>query len=79
MPTVTVKLSQPEFSQLAAMASAFRQTKSDVLREALAAAAQNNSTSLLDAMRPYVGKLSGPKDLSKNKGRMKGYGASRSR
>jgi hypothetical protein len=61
------------------MASALRQTKSDVLRAALAAAAHNNSASLLDAMQPYVGKLAGLRDLSTNKARMKRYGASRSR
>lgn len=79
MPTVTVKLSEPEFSQLEAMASASKRTKSDVVREALAATARASSASLLDAMRPYLGKLAGPGDLSANKARMKGYGASRSR
>jgi hypothetical protein len=74
MPTVTVKLSEPEFSQLEAMATASKRTKSDVLREALSASAQGTSTSLLDAMRAYIGKLSGPGDLSTNKARMKGYG-----
>lgn len=77
MPTVTVKLSKPEFSKLEAMAAASKRTKSDVVREALAATT-HPSASLLDAMRPYVGKLSGPGDLSTNKARMKGYGASRS-
>jgi hypothetical protein len=79
MPTVTVKLSEPEFSQLEAMATASKRTKSDVLREALSAKAQGTATSLLDAMRPYVGKLSGPGDLSTNKARMKGYGKTRLR
>jgi hypothetical protein len=78
MPTVTVKLSKPEFSKLEAMAAASKRTKSAVVREALAATT-HTSTSLLDAMRPYVGKLSGPGDLSTNKARMKGYGAPRSR
>jgi hypothetical protein len=79
MPTITVKLSKPEFSRLEAISAASRRSKSDIVREALAAAAQGHSTSLLDAMLPYVGKLSGPGDLSTNKARMKGYGASRSR
>lgn len=78
MPTVTVKLSKPEFSQLEAMAATSKRTKSDVLREALAATAQNGSVSLFDAMRPYIGKLSGPGDLSTNKNRMKRYGTSHS-
>jgi hypothetical protein len=78
MPTVTVKLSKPAFSKLAAMATASKRTKSDVLREALAQSGRT-STTLLDAMRPYIGKLRGPGDLSTNKSRMKGYGASRSR
>ena len=78
MPTVTVKLSQPEFSKLEAMAAASKRTKSDVLRDALAKSG-STSASLLDAMRPYIGKLSGPGDLSTNKSRMKHYGASRSR
>ena len=78
MPTVTVKLSKPELSKLEAMAATSRRTKSDVLREALARAGWRGA-SLLDAMRPYVGKLRGPGDLSTNKSRMKGYGASRSR
>ena len=77
MPTVTVKLSKPEFSQLEAIATASKRTKSDVLRRALAASAQTTSASLLDAMRPYVGKLAGPGDLSTNKTRMKRYGAPR--
>ena len=79
MPTITVKLSQPELSRLEAMATASRRSKSQVVRDALVAAADDKSPSLLDAMRPYVGKLSGPGDLSINKARMKGYGASRSR
>jgi Ribbon-helix-helix protein, copG family len=78
MPTITVKLSKPEFSRLEAMAGASRRSKSEIVREALANA-HGNSTSLLDAMRPYIGKLSGPGDLSTNKARMKRYGASRSR
>jgi len=79
VPTVTVKLSEPEFSQLEAMATASKRTKSEVLREALSAKARGTATSLLDAMRPYVGKLSGPGDLSTNKARMKGYGKTRLR
>lgn len=79
MPTVTVKLSKPEFSQLEAIATVSKRTKSAVIREALAATASLHSASLLDAMRPYVGKLSGPGDLSTNKRRMEGYGTSRSR
>jgi hypothetical protein len=79
MPTVTVKLSEPEFSLLEAMATASKRTKSEVLREALSAKARGTATSLLDAMRPYVGKLSGPGDLSTNKARMKGYGKTRLR
>jgi hypothetical protein len=79
MPTVTVKLSKPEFSQLEAIAAASRRTKSDVVRAALAVTAQASSASLFDAMRPYLGKLAGPGDLSTNKNRMKRYGASRSR
>jgi hypothetical protein len=79
MPTITVKLSKPEFSRLEAISAASRRSKSEIVREALAAATQGNSTSLLDAIGPYIGKLSGPGDLSTNKTRMKGYGASRSR
>ena len=78
MPTVTVKLSQTEFSKLETLAARSRRTKSAVLREALARSGKK-SPSLLDAMRPYIGKLRGPGDLSINKSRMKGYGASRSR
>jgi predicted transcriptional regulator len=80
MPTVTVKLSEPEFSQLETMAAASKRTKSDVLREALSACANSSSSvSLLDAMRAYIGKVSGPGDLSTNKARMKGYGKTRVR
>jgi hypothetical protein len=78
MPTITVKLSKPEFSKLEAIAATSKRTKSDVVREALAKSGRT-STSLLDAMRPYIGRLRGPGDLSTNKSRMKGYGASRSR
>jgi hypothetical protein len=78
VPTITVKLSKPEFSQLEAIAAATRRSKSEVVRDALVAAAHDNPTSLLDAMRPYIGKLRGPGDLSINKGRMKKYGAPRS-
>ena len=79
MPTVTVKLSEPEFARLEAMASALKRTKSDVMREALKTSARDKSMSLLEAMRPYIGKLSGPGDLSTNKARMKGYGKARAR
>jgi len=79
MPTITVKLSKPEFSRLEAIATASRRTKSEIVREALAVATNGNSASLLDAMRPYIGKLAGPGDLSTNKARMTGYGASGSR
>jgi hypothetical protein len=78
MPTITVKLSKPEFAKLEATAAVSRRTKSEIVREALARSTRR-SASLLDAMRPYVGKLSGPGDLSTNKSRMKGYGTSRSR
>jgi hypothetical protein len=78
MPTVTVKLSQAEFSKLKILAVTSRRTKSAVLREALARSGKK-SPSLLDAMRPYIGKLRGPGDLSTNKARIKGYGAARSR
>jgi hypothetical protein len=77
MPTITVKLSKPEFSRLEAIATASRRTKSEIVREALSAA-HDDSASLLDAMLPYIGKLSGPGDLSTNKARMRGYGTSRS-
>jgi hypothetical protein len=79
MPTVTVKLSVPEFSKLEAAAHASRRTKSDIVREALNTRPGGNGTSLFDAMRPYLGKLRGPRDLSSNKARMKGYGLPRSR
>jgi len=80
MPTITVKLSKPEFAKLEAMASASKRTKSAIVREALAMRARaTSSASLFDAMRPYVGKVSGPGDLSTNKAHMKGYGTSRSR
>ena len=78
MPTVTVKLSKTELARLKAAAAASRQTKSAILRQALAHV-EKRSASLLDALRPYVGKLNGPGDLSSNKSRMKGYGASRAR
>jgi hypothetical protein len=77
MPTITVKLSQPEFLRLEAKAAATKRTKSELVREALAAEARAGSPSLLDAMRPYLGKLAGPGDLSTSKARLKGYGASR--
>lgn len=78
MPTVTVKLTKAEFSKLQAAAAVSRRTKSAILREALNRTGRS-SVSLLDAMRPYLGKLRGPGDLSINKSRMNGYGASRSR
>jgi hypothetical protein len=78
MPTITVKLSKPEFARLEAKAAKARRTKSSIVREALAHSTQG-SISLLEALRPYLGKLSGPGDLSANKSRMKGYGSSRSR
>jgi hypothetical protein len=77
---MTVKLSKSEFAKLEAMATASKRTKSAIVRDALAMRARaTSSASLLDAMRPYVGKLAGPGDLSTNKAHMKGYGASRSR
>jgi hypothetical protein len=78
MPTITVRLSNSEFSRLEAIASASRRSKSEIVREALAIA-HGKFTSLVDAMRLYIGKLSGPADLSTNKARMEGYGASRLR
>jgi hypothetical protein len=77
MPTITVKLSKPEFAKLEATAAISRRTKSQIVREALARS-NRGSASLLDAMKPYIGKLSGSGDLSTNKSRMKGYGRSRS-
>jgi hypothetical protein len=80
MRTITVKLSKPEFARLQAIAAASKRTKSAIVREALAMRARaRSSASLLDVMRPYLGKLAGPGDLSSNKAHMKGYGASRSR
>jgi len=78
MPTITVKLSKTEFAKLEATAAVSRRTKSEIVREALARS-NRRSASLLDALKPYIGKLSGPGDLSTNKSRMKGYGTSGSR
>lgn len=71
MPTITVRLSNSEFSRLEAIASASTRSKSEIVREALAIA-HGKFTSLVDA-------LSGAADLSTNKARMEGYGASRLR
>ena len=84
MKTLTVKLPDPLFLEIADQAKARNISKSDVVRERLAqrggpAGANGRRSSLWSRMRDLViasDRL--PRDLSSNKKHLRGYGKNRS-
>lgn len=78
MKTLTVKLPDPLFSEIAGEAKARKVSKSEVVRERLRRV-KARKTSLWDRMEDLViDDPSLPRDLSSAKAHLKGYGKSRS-
>jgi len=76
--TLTVKLPDPLFSEIAGEAKARKVSKSEVVRERLRRV-KARKTSLWDRMEDLViDDPSLPRDLSSAKAHLKGYGKSRS-
>jgi hypothetical protein len=78
MPTITCKLSPELDARLTATSRARRTTKSMVVREILEAQLSRRPAGkqlrAYDLVKHLVGRLSGPRDLSRNAGRMDGFG-----
>jgi hypothetical protein len=83
MKTLTVKLPDPLFLEIASQARARNISKSDVVRERLTVqkagtSARGHRGSLWDLMRDVVISSDAlPRDLSSNKKHLKGYGQNR--
>jgi hypothetical protein len=77
MKTLTVKLPEPLFAEIASAAKARKTSKSEIVRERLGRAADLKA-SLWSRMEDLViDAESLPKDLSSNKAHLKGYGKNR--
>lgn len=78
MKTLTVKLPEPLFSEIAGEAKARQMSKSEIVRERLGHV-KTGKTSLWDRMEDLViDDHSLPRDLSSAKKHLKNYGKSRS-
>ena len=78
MKTLTVKIPEDMDAKLTSLATQQGQSKSEMVRIALEhifmSNGQTNETSALDQIADLIGCVEGDKDLSYNKGHMKGYG-----
>ena len=78
MPTITCKLSPELDARLSATARGRRTTKSVVVREILEAhlssAAVGKQLRAYDLVKHLVGRLSGPRDLSRHRRHMEAFG-----
>jgi hypothetical protein len=79
MPTITCKVSPELDARLTATSRARRTTKSVVVREILDAQlsrrpAARRHLRAYDLVRHVVGRLSGPRDLSRRSGRLDDFG-----
>jgi hypothetical protein len=81
MKTLTVKISDALFAEIATVARTRKLPKSEIVRERLArepAATQANKSSLWSRMEDLVIRSDAlPTDLSSNKAHLKGYGKKR--
>ena len=78
MRAITVKLPEPLAARLRAVVRKRGSTQSAVVREALEAHLNQivirGDRSGLDVVRDLAGSVSGPPDLSTNRGQFRGYG-----
>ena len=78
MKTISLKLSEPLHSKLERFAKSRKQTKSDVMREALEqmlnGEVRASQGSFLEAAQRWIGCAQGPGDLSTNPKYMEGFG-----
>jgi hypothetical protein len=78
MPTITCKLSPELDARLTAASRARRTTKSGIVREILEAQLSRRPARgqlrAYDLVKHLVGRLSGPRDLSRHPGHMDGFG-----
>lgn len=78
MPTFTCKLPPDLDARLTAASRARRTTKSEVVREILDAQLSRGPTrkqlSAYDVAKHVIGRLSGPRDLSRNPRHIEGFG-----
>jgi hypothetical protein len=78
MKTISLKLPASLHVKLVRAAKARRQSTSTVVRAALEHELNGESTvpagSLLDALKPWIGCVDGPGDLSTNRSYMEGFG-----
>jgi len=78
MKTLSLKLPELLFEQLASIAKKRGESKSALVREAIKLITGENhhlrNGSCLDIAKDLAGSVAGPKDLSSNKKHLRGYG-----
>ena len=75
MPIMTIRLSRQESARVARLAKQKRTSRSEVVRQAIAALAQAEQGSALEAWGDAVGVAEGgPRDLATNRRHLAGYG-----
>jgi metal-responsive CopG/Arc/MetJ family transcriptional regulator len=78
MKTISVKLPDPLFHDLAQRAKSSTSTQSEIIRQALAAYlhsdAQPSTASCADRASRWIGMMQGTADLSTNAKQLKGFG-----
>jgi hypothetical protein len=74
MPVMTIRLSSRESARVASLANKRKVTRSELIRQALAALERDQGKSLLDDWRDVIGIVDGPRDLATRPGHLKGLG-----
>lgn len=75
MTVMTIRLSPNESARVARLAKAKKVSRSEVMRQGIAALEKSEEKTAFDAWRDVVGiAQGGPKDLATNPKHMKGYG-----
>ena len=74
MPVMTIRLSPQESARVASLANKRKITRSELIRQALAALERGQAKSLLDDWRDAIGIVDGPRDLATRPGHLKGLG-----
>jgi len=74
MPVMTIRLSRRESARVASLASKRKVTRSELVRQALAALEQKHGKTLLDDWGDSIGIVDGPRNLATHPAHLKGLG-----
>lgn len=74
MPAMTIRLSRRESARLASLANRRKISRSELIRQALAALERGQGKSLLDDWRDVIGIVDGPLDLATRPDHLNGLG-----